>query len=83
MVEAAETNFDLDFSRVTRLALTDLDDRVREIAVEATQAFAKPRTETVAPATAPDGPPVSISLVGPTQPVAPGSATCDIVRFPV
>ncbi len=43
--------------------------------VEAAQAFAKPRVETVAPATAPAGPPVSISLVGPTQPVAPGSMT--------
>ncbi|MBI5564836.1 MAG: FHA domain-containing protein [Chloroflexi bacterium] len=43
--------------------------------VEATQAFAKPKIETVAPAAAPDGPPVSISLVGPTQPVAPGTVT--------
>lgn len=42
--------------------------------VEATQAFAKPKIETVATA-APDGPPVSISLVGPTQPVAPGTVT--------
>ncbi len=32
--------------------------------VEATQAFVKPKIETVAPAAAPDGPPVGISLVG-------------------
>src|SRR5437763_12365825 len=36
LVEAAETNFDMDFAAVTRLALTDLDDEVREAAVEAT-----------------------------------------------
>jgi len=36
LAEAAETNFELDFSAVTRLALTDLDDEVREAAVEAT-----------------------------------------------
>lgn len=34
--EAAETNFDLNFDAVTRLALTDLNDEVREAAVEAT-----------------------------------------------
>ncbi len=43
--------------------------------VEAPQAFARAKIETVAPAAAPDGPPVSISLVGPTQPVAPGTVT--------
>ncbi len=36
LVEAAETNFDMDFGAVTRLALTDLDDEVRATAVEAT-----------------------------------------------
>jgi HEAT repeat protein len=36
VVEAAETNFDMDFTAVTRLALTDLDDEIREVAVEAT-----------------------------------------------
>src|SRR5690349_1236124 len=36
VAEATETNFDLDFSAFTRLALTDLDDEVRESAVEAT-----------------------------------------------
>src|SRR5579859_3579914 len=35
MAEATETNFDLDFTEVTRLTLTDLDDQVRETAVEA------------------------------------------------
>lgn len=34
--EATETNFDMDFGEVTRLALTDLDDEVREIAIEST-----------------------------------------------
>lgn len=41
--------------------------------VEATQAFAQPKIEAVAPA--PAGPPVSLSLIGPTQPVAPGTVT--------
>jgi HEAT repeat protein len=36
LVEASETNFDLDFGAVTHLALTDLDDEIREIAIEAT-----------------------------------------------
>ncbi len=36
LVEVAETNFEMDFAAVTRLALTDLDDEVREVAVEAT-----------------------------------------------
>src|SRR5690349_4859348 len=36
LVEVAETNFEMDFTAVTRLALTDLDDEVREAAVEAT-----------------------------------------------
>ena len=36
LMEAAETNFDMDFGAVTRLALTDLDDEIRAIAVEAT-----------------------------------------------
>ncbi len=35
LAEAAETNFELDFGAFTRLALTDLDDEVREAAVEA------------------------------------------------
>src|SRR5258706_15878931 len=34
--EAAETNFDMDFSAVTRVAMTDLDNEVREAAIEAT-----------------------------------------------
>jgi HEAT repeat protein len=34
--EAAETNFDMDFEGVTRLALTDLDDHVRAAAIETT-----------------------------------------------
>jgi len=34
--EAAETNFDLNFGAATRLALTDLNDEVREAAVEFT-----------------------------------------------
>jgi HEAT repeat protein len=36
LVEASETNFDLDFGAVTHLALTDLDDEIRETAIEAT-----------------------------------------------
>jgi HEAT repeat protein len=36
LVEATETNFDMDFGAVTRLAMTDLDDEVRATAVEAT-----------------------------------------------
>ncbi len=36
LTEMLETDFDSDFSAVTRLALTDLDDKVREYAVEAT-----------------------------------------------
>jgi|GEM_PF-1729719 len=44
--------------------------------VEATQAFVnKPSLANIAPAVAPDGPSVNISLVGPTLPVAPGSVT--------
>ncbi len=43
--------------------------------VEAPQTFARAKIETVAPAASSDGPPVSISLVGPTQPVAPGTVT--------
>jgi hypothetical protein len=35
LVEASETNFDLDFGAVVHLALTDLDDEIREIAIEA------------------------------------------------
>src|SRR5258707_1772514 len=34
--EVTETNFDMDFSLVARIALTDLDDEVREIAIEST-----------------------------------------------
>jgi HEAT repeat protein len=34
--EAAETNFDMEFTGLTRVALTDLDDEVREAAIEAT-----------------------------------------------
>ena len=36
IAEVTETNFDMDFREVTRLALTDLDDEVREIAIEST-----------------------------------------------
>src|SRR5258708_8762396 len=36
MAETIETNFDLDFADLARLALTDLDDQVRESAIEAT-----------------------------------------------
>src|SRR5262245_43304928 len=36
LVDAAETNFDMDFNAASRLALTDLDDEIREAAVEAT-----------------------------------------------
>ena len=36
LIETAETNFDMDFGAVTRLALTDLDDEIRATAVEAT-----------------------------------------------
>ena len=44
--------------------------------IEAPQAFvSKPTMATIAPAVAPDGRPVNLSLVGPTQPVAPGSVT--------
>ena len=35
MAEVVETNFDMDFSAVTRLAMTDLDAELREAAVEA------------------------------------------------
>jgi HEAT repeat protein len=35
MAEVVETNFDMDFSAVTRLAMTDLDSELREAAVEA------------------------------------------------
>src|SRR5258707_12655444 len=34
IVEVTETNFDMDFSEVRRLALTDLNDEMREIAVD-------------------------------------------------
>ena len=44
--------------------------------VETTQAFVnKPSLANVAPAVAPDGPPVNLSLVGPALPVTPGSVT--------
>jgi hypothetical protein len=36
LAETSETNFDMDFSAFTRLALTDLDDEVREAAIETT-----------------------------------------------
>src|SRR6476620_2507813 len=32
--DAAETNFDMDFTAVTKVAMTDLDDDVREAAIE-------------------------------------------------
>lgn len=35
IVEVAETNFEMDFSAVTQLAMTDLDSELREAAVEA------------------------------------------------
>src|SRR5215216_3901450 len=35
LIDIAETNFDMDFNAVARLALTDLDDTVRAAAVEA------------------------------------------------
>jgi HEAT repeat protein len=35
LIDTAETNFDMDFNAVARLALTDLDDTVRAAAVEA------------------------------------------------
>lgn len=35
VAEVSETNFDMDFSAVTRLAMTDLDAELREAAVEA------------------------------------------------
>jgi HEAT repeat protein len=35
VAEVSETNFDMDFSALTRLALTDLDAELREAAVEA------------------------------------------------
>lgn len=38
LTEISETNFELDFAAVTRLALTDLNDEVREAAIEATWA---------------------------------------------
>ncbi|HLY26481.1 MAG TPA: HEAT repeat domain-containing protein [Aggregatilineales bacterium] len=38
LTEVSETDFDTDFTALARLALTDLDDQVRESAVEATWA---------------------------------------------
>ncbi len=35
LTETSETNFDMDFGEVIRLALTDLDDQLRAIAIEA------------------------------------------------
>jgi HEAT repeat protein len=35
LAEVAETNFEMDFSAVTRLAMTDLDSELREAAVDA------------------------------------------------
>src|SRR5215468_10337531 len=35
LTETSETNFDLDFGAVIRLALTDLDDQLRAAAIEA------------------------------------------------
>src|SRR5437762_2833390 len=38
LTEISETNFELDFSALARLAMTDLNDDVREAAIEATWA---------------------------------------------
>jgi len=35
LVETSETNFDMNFGAVVRIALTDLDDQLREAAIEA------------------------------------------------
>lgn len=42
LTEASETNFEMDFGAVTRVALTDLDDQLREAAIEATWADESP-----------------------------------------